>query len=265
MYHAHWGLSRSPFAGGVAPQFYQGESQAESLARLRYVADHRRHAVLVGERGVGKSLVLRQFAEQRRSGGHGVVAIAAAGLSPRELVWQIAAGLSLAPRPDDDLMRLIRRLSDYALAGGAHNGSALLLVDDADQAGADVRTQLLRLLGAGGGGSWLSLVTSTGLRTVGRLGDELLDAADLRIELEPWSEMDTVGYIQHALINAGADRPIFDDDALAALYAQSDGIPRRVNRLADHALLGAAGEGQETVDAAMVEAAHDALNWIVAS
>ncbi|HEX6961857.1 MAG TPA: AAA family ATPase, partial [Lacipirellula sp.] len=228
---------------------------------LRYVADHRRHAVLVGERGVGKSLLLRHFAEQRRRDGREAVSIAAAGLAPRELAWQIAAGLSLAPRPEDDLVRLFRRLSDFAAATATGSAGALVLLGDADQTGPDVRTQLLRLLSLGSGASWITLVMTAGLRSVGRLGDELLEAADLRIDLEPWGETDAVGYVQHALIEAGADRPIFDDEALAALYALSDGIPRRVNRLADHALLGAAGEGQEMVDAAMVEAANDALSW----
>jgi type II secretory pathway predicted ATPase ExeA len=65
------------------------------------------------------------------------------------------------------------------------------------------------------------------------------------------------------LVEAGADRPIFEDEALAALYALTDGIPRRVNRLADHALLGAAADGHDMVDAAMVESAHDAVSWTI--
>jgi type II secretory pathway predicted ATPase ExeA len=263
MYHAHWGLSRSPFAGGVSPLFYLGESQAEALARLRYAAEHRRHAVLLGERGTGKSLVVRRFAEERRRTGGETVIVGLAGLSPRELLWQIAAGLSLAPRPEDDAVRLYRRLADAA-AVRADGPGALLLLDDAEQAGADVRTQLLRLLSLAGGRLWLTLVVTAGLRTAARLGEELLDAADLRIDLEPWSETDTIGYVQHALVEAGADRPIFEDEALAALYALTDGIPRRVNRLADHALLGAAADGHDMVDAAMVEAAHDAVSWTIA-
>ena len=51
MYHAHWGLQRSPFAGGEAPQFFAGESQTEALARLRFVAEQRRHALLTAGRG----------------------------------------------------------------------------------------------------------------------------------------------------------------------------------------------------------------------
>jgi type II secretory pathway predicted ATPase ExeA len=261
MYHVHWGLTRSPFAGGGTPLFYEGESQAEALARLRYVADNRRHALLLGERGAGKTLVMRHFVEQRRREGREGVAIGLAGISSRELLWQVAAGLSLGPRPEDDAVRLFRQLGDYAAAAVARKSAALLLVDDVDQAGADVRITLLRLLHLGGETPWMTLVLVANTNRFERLGEELLDALDLRIELEPWSEADMIGYVQHALVEAGGDRPVFEDEALAAMHALTDGIPRRVNRLADHALLGAAAESHEMVDAAMMEAAHDALNW----
>jgi len=263
MYHAHWGLSRSPFAGGATLLFYQGEAQLEALARLRYAAQQQRHALLLGERGVGKSLLVRRFADERRREARQVVSISLPGLSPRELLWQIAAGLSLAPRPEEDLVRLYRRLSDHAAS--RQNEAAMLLLDDADQIGPDVRTQLLRLLSLGGGPPWLTLVLTATTTAVGRIGEDLLEPIDLRIDLEPWSESETTGYIQHALIAAGGDRPVFDDEALSALYLLTDGIPRRVNRLADHALLGAAAEGLEMVDAGMIEAAQDALRWTVAA
>jgi general secretion pathway protein A len=262
MYHTHWGLTRSPFAGGEAPLFYRGESQAEAMARLRYVVGQRRHAVLSGERGVGKSLLLAQFAAEHRPMEPAIAVINLAGLSPRELLWHIAAGLSLAPRPDDDAVRLFRRLEDFAASASWRTSPAVLLLDDADQAGPDVRLQLVRLLSLGEASCrWLTLVLSTTPRGTQRLGEELLDAIDLRIELEPWAEGDMIGYLQHALVEAGGDRPIFDDEALSAMHGLTGGIARKVNRLADHALLGAAAEGKEMVDAAMIESAHDALSW----
>jgi type II secretory pathway predicted ATPase ExeA len=261
MYHAHWGLARSPFAGGATPPLYLGESQTEALARLRYVAEHRRHALLVGERGVGKTLLARDFAPGRCREGAEVLHIGLAGLSARELLWQVAAGLAIAPRPDDDAIKLFRRLADHVASSRCRTAGATLLLDDADQAGPDVRTQLLRLRSLGGSPPGLALVMIASPRGVPRLGEELLDAADLRIDLEPWHEADTIGYVQHALVDAGADRPIFEDEALSALFALTDGVPRRVNRLADHALLGAAADEREMVDAAMIEAAHDALSW----
>lgn len=263
MYHAHWGLSHSPFAGGEAPQFFAGEGQTEALARLRFVAEQRRHALLTAGRGVGKTTLLRQFAESRRYEGRQTALMSLAGLSPREFLWQAAAQFSLGPKSSDDAIQLFRRLTDHGAAiGWGAGGATALLLDDADQAGADVRQQLLRLVSlAGGATPWLTIVLAATPSGARRMGDELLDALDLRIELEPWTEPEMVGYIQHALLEAGAEQPIFDEEALGAMHALSDGVPRKINRLADHALLGAAAEGQDSIDAAMIEAAHDALNW----
>ena len=142
----------------------------------------------------------------------------------------------------------------------------VLLADDADQAGADVVAQLMRLARlAPNDQPWLVTTLAATRQRAGRLGENLLEAIDLRIDLEPWDDDDAAGYIQFALLEAGCERPAFDDEALSVLHALSSGNPRRVNRLADYSLLGAAAAGLETVDAATVEAAHDALGWSAAA
>jgi general secretion pathway protein A len=266
MYLEHWGLERSPFAPSAAqPFYYEGESQAEAAARLRFVARQgRRLALLAGMRGTGKSLTLARFAQECRREGRGVVAVGLAGLTVRELLWHITAQLALGPRPGEDAVALFRRFAGCVEtpAAASANSGTLLLLDDADQAGPDVRSQIVRLLNIGGGRSCLTLILAAGTDGITRLGGELLDATDLCIDLEPWSDEDAIGYIQHALLEAGCDRPAFDDEALAVLATLSGGVPRHVNRLADHALLAAAAAGLEAVDAGTIEATHDALSWL---
>jgi general secretion pathway protein A len=267
MYLAHWGLQRSPFAdGGGAPLFYEGDSQTEALARLRFVVRHgRRLALVVGARGAGKSLVVRRFGDQCRHEGRRAAAVNLAGLSVRELLWQLAAQFAIGPQPTDDIVALFRRIAGFAESLRWQPDVAVMLLDDGDLAGPDVRAQLVRLWQLGGDQPRLSLVLTSSLSELGRLGDELLDATDLRIDVEPWSESETIGYVQHALLEAGCDRPAFDDEALAVLATLSGGVPRQVNRLADHALLATAAEGLDAVTAATVEAAHAALNWLATS
>jgi type II secretory pathway predicted ATPase ExeA len=256
MYLAHWGLERSPFAAGAAaPSFYEGESQAEALARLR------RLAIIVGAPGVGKSLLARRFAHECRREGRSAALVGLTGLSGRELLWQIAAQLALGPRPTDDAASLLGRIAAEVDSLRWQGASAAILLDDAEQAGPDLQLLLARLLALGGDDPRLTLVLTTTPADVWRLGRELLDAADMRIDLEPWTDVETVGYVQHALVEAGCDRPAFDDEALAVLSTLTGGVPRAVTRLADHALLAAAAEGRETVDAAIIEAAHDAVRW----
>jgi general secretion pathway protein A len=85
----------------------------------------------------------------------------------------------------------------------------------------------------------------------------LRDLVDLRIDVEPWEEEDTVGYVQTALLEAGSTDPIFEREALAALHALCNGNPRQVARLANFTLLAAAAEGLKSVDASVVEGAAE--------
>jgi type II secretory pathway predicted ATPase ExeA len=261
MYYAHWGLSHSPFASAT-PLFYRGESQAEALARLRYAAEESRYALLVGERGVGKSALLAEFAAERRQAVSHAALVSLAGRSPRELLWELAAGLSLGPRPEDDAVRLFRRLEDFAAAAVWQRAPALVLLDDANLVGPDSRWQLARLFSLGGhAGRWATFILAGDQRLPQLLGEDVLGWFELRVDLEPWSEADMVGYIQHALVAAGREEPAFDEEALGVMYTLTGGAPRQVNRLADHALLGAAAEECALVGAAMIEAAHEALGW----
>jgi type II secretory pathway predicted ATPase ExeA len=122
--------------------------------------------------------------------------------------------------------------------------------------------QLMRLVSLSRfSGRWATFVIAGNERLTEQLGEALLDSIDLRVDLEPWTEADMVGYIQHALVAAGREEPAFDDEALSVMHTLTGGNPRQVNRLADHALLGAAAEDCEMVGAAIVEAAHEALGW----
>jgi type II secretory pathway predicted ATPase ExeA len=262
MYQAHWGLRRSPFAGRQTPLFYEGESQTEAMARLRFSVAERRNALLLGACGAGKSLALMQFAATCRRSGRDVAAVNLAGISPRELLWRLAGQLSLSPGPDEDAVRLFRRVADYAAGAPWRGATAVLLLDDADQAGPDVQSALTRLLACGDGRAiWSTIVMAAAPEQAMRLSASLVDAIDLRIDLGPWTEAETVGYVQHALLEAGCERPVFEDEAVAVLYVLSEGVPRQVNRLADRALLAAAAEGIDMIDAGVVEAAHDAMAW----
>src|SRR5690349_5204035 len=100
----YWGLERWPFAGAVsARQFYPTVGHNEALARIEYLVQSRRRlGVLLGESGVGKSLVLRVAAQQLARKGTAAVVVDALGATTREILWQIACGLKTSPREGAD-------------------------------------------------------------------------------------------------------------------------------------------------------------------
>lgn len=262
MYLTHWGLERPPFPSGLDLQlFYEGASQREAFARLRFLLAHRRRlGVVLGEKGMGRSLLLRAFAEQCRGAGHAVGQLNSLGLSSREFFWQLGNELHAAVRVEDNMLRLFRQLSDLLQNNALHGKQTVLVLDDLDQAGPDLLNQVQRLLRTEAAyNGWLTVVASVPSQQLSRLGKGALELVDLRIELEPWDELDTIGYLQMALVEAGAQQPLFDDQAMAAIQRASGGVPRVVNRIAEFALLEGASRSLTIVDESTVQLASEAV------
>ncbi len=260
----HWQLTESPYRTVLdTRRFYPGASHDEALARLEYMADARRRlGVLLGETGVGKSLVLRVAAERLARKGHAVAIVDAVAAGTRDLLWQIAAALGAAPRDTADMVHLWRLIADRIAENRLQQTGTVLLVDDAGQAGPDVMTQLVRLarLDATPATRWTILLAAE-QQQAARWNESLRDLVDLRIDLEPWTQADTIGYVQTTLVEAGRFDPVFDDESLAAIFELTHGLPRRVIRLADMALVAGAAAHVERIDAGMVHAASGEMSW----
>ena len=95
-------------------------------------------------------------------------------------------------------------------------------------------------------------------RLLVRLGsDDLasLDALNRRLWAWVESEYHHTSYLSHLLRLAGTEMPLFDEAAVEAVFQATNGLPRRVNRLAHHALNAAAAAKAKTVEAEHVETA----------
>lgn len=265
MYLQHWGLENSPFRTNVDPDgTYPSAAHQEAAARIAYlVAEGRRAGVLLGDCGLGKSTLLRSVAATLTREGASVTSVDAMALSSRELLYQLASGLSASPDLTDDSPRLWRVIED-ALAHHRWQGrDAVLLVDEADQAGPDLMRHLVRLAGleANADAHWTIILATDALR-LSQLDASLLQLIDLRIDLFAWTQEDTTGYLQHALVDAGRMTPVFTPKALETLHDLSEGTPRHVIRLADFALLAGAGAEVELIDEELVEHAFREIGWV---
>jgi type II secretory pathway predicted ATPase ExeA len=260
----YWGLERWPFRGSVGEnQFYPTAGHDEALARIEYLVEsQRRLGVLVGEAGIGKSLILRVAAKRLIRTGAAAVVVDALGASVREILWNLASGLKTAPREDVDVTWLWRQIADRVAENRLQQMATVLLVDDAGQAGPDLVTQFARLvrLDTSPAARW-TIVLAAETAQAARWNDSLRSAVDLRIEVAPWSATDTIGYVQTSLVDAGRFEPVFDDGGLRKLHDLACGIPQDVARLADYALLAATSMHITSIDAVAVEAAYEEIAW----
>lgn len=265
MYQSYWGLHKNPFGNRLDPKsFCPSPIHEEALARLHFLVEERRRlGILLGEPGTGKSLLLEVFAGRMRDAGRPVAKLDLVGIDPTEFLAQLAAGLGVNSRCGLATPALWRIVSDRLAAYRYQNLETVILLDDADQAGPDVLSQLARLVKCESSPhSQLTIVLAGQPEHARNLGMGVLDLIELRIDLEAWEPADTTAYLQKSLAKAGCGESLFDEPAMARLHDLAQGIPRRVAQLANLALLAGVGRGLHSIDAETVESACQELGAI---
>lgn len=75
----------------------------------------------------------------------------------------------------------------------------------------------------------------------------------VRCHLHRFDLEDTIRYVRHRLKVAGCKRKIFDEEALYLIYKLSNGVPRRINNVADMSLLEGFARGVGEIDGSLFE------------
>jgi general secretion pathway protein A len=267
MYQSHWGLRETPFRSGLDPRlFYGSPTHEEALFRLHFlVQERRRVGLLMGVSGSGKSLLLDVFANQLRERGLPVAKVNLLALEPAEMLCLLGAGLELNLDPAQPVARLWRSVTDRLIEYRYQQLETIVLLDDADRAAAPTLDLVTRLAQHDlSPATRLTIVLAGQRERISRIGDRLLELAELRIDVDPWEQPDTEAFLSSSLAQAGRQSSVFADPAVARLHELSRGIPRRVSRLADLALIAAAGEDLPQIDAEVVESVYHELSMIEA-
>jgi len=262
MYKDHWGLRDTPFSSDLDPQaFFESQVHEEALARLYYLVEQRRRlGLLLGAHGSGKSLLLEVLCDQLRRAGRPVARLRLVGVSAAEFPWLLARELGVDLRPDEGPTSLWRSIADRIAANRHQQWGTMVLLDDVDEAEAELRTAIVRLTQLEPGrDAGLTIILSARLDRASRLGPRLLELSELRIDLDSWEEEDTAAFLSTALKRAGREGPAFGAAAIARLHQLSGGVPRRVRQLADWALMAGAGQQQQQIDALTVETVFEEL------
>jgi general secretion pathway protein A len=268
MYESHWELTEPPFSSTLESRhFYASPMHEEALARLQFlVTGPRQLGVLLGDWGSGKSLLLEVFAEELHRRGSRVAKFSALGMDAGEFLWQTAAQWGLNPDATWSQRQLWTAIADKLAEFRYERLRAVLLVDDADEAAADVLVQLARLA------QWeatcdarMTITLAARTERLTKIGRRLLELTDLRIEIGAWSLADTQRYIEQALAKAGRLLPAFEQSAYERLHQLSHGMPRRVQQLAELSLVAGAGSKLSLIDAQTVDTVFQELAVPVSS
>lgn len=262
MYYAHFGLSEPPFK--ITPNtafFFSGGNRGPILEALIYAISHGEGIVKVtGEVGSGKTMLCSML-EGRLPEHIETVYLANPSVSPDEILHAIAFELQIGLDPAAGRLQVMHALHDYLLARHAEGRRVVVFVEES-QSMPIATLEEIRLL------SNLETKTDKLLQIV-LFGQPELDAnlklpqiRQLRerithsFRLDPLNEAEVHEYLMFRLRAAGYRGPdLFSKQVVKYVARASAGLTRRLNVIADKALLAAFAENTHTIKLKHVEAA----------
>ena len=261
MYLEHFGLREAPFR--IAPHtefFFSGANRGATLEALIYAITHDEGIVKVsGDVGSGTTMLCRMLLE-RLPANVDTVYLANPSLSRDEILQTIAEELHM-PLPDSRPPLLLRALQQRLIEIHASGRQVVVLVDEAHAMPAETLEEIRLLSNLETSRHKLMHVVLFGQREL----DEHLRQPTMRplkerithnFALEPLRSGDIANYLTFRLRAAGYHGPdLFTAGAVQRISRASEGLTRRINILADKALLSAFSENRHLIDERQARAA----------
>lgn len=262
MYYPHFGLKEPPFK--ITPNtdfFFSGGNRGAILDALVYAITNGEGIIkVVGEVGSGKTMLCRMLQtilpEKIES-----IYLANPSVAPEDVLHAIAFELQLKLPKNADRLKVMQELQAYLLARYAEGRQVVIFVEEAQ--GMPLATlEEIRLLSnlETKQDKLLQIVLFGQPELDDNLNQEhirqLRERITHRFNLGPLQTKDVGDYLIFRLRAAGYHGPhLFTESAIKKLSRASEGLVRRVNILADKALLSAFADNVYQVTPKHVDAA----------
>lgn len=270
MYLEFFNLKERPFKLNSDYRFLYnsaGHSAALSTFKKLLRSDTETLSVLTGEIGAGKTTLSQAFIANLGP-GFIVAKIHQTQLSQVEFLQMLLLefGINLFVNSKSEL---IEKLNEFLLEQQHSQKKVILIVDESQNLKADVLKLIHEI-------SKLQTITNSPLIKIILMGQPefastlelpelgaLKRAIKSRYHLEAMLKEEIKDYINHRLEIAGSDNTVeFTSDVIPLIYLYTGGRARLINVLFDHALLAAYVENRKSINAGIIEAAVEELQWV---
>ncbi|MFM7207517.1 MAG: ExeA family protein [Planctomycetaceae bacterium] len=235
--------SSRPFMAAPRTQFYHPATQIDAALKSveRCIRRGEGMALVVGPPGTGKSLLLAMVAEHIRD-DFDVALLSGASICTRRALWQSimeAIGEPFRGIDESDLrMAIVERIRALAAAGSG----LVILVDEAATLPTRLIEELRLLTNVPTPLPAVHIVLAGGLRLEELLAAPRMECLAQRVAvrgyLEPLDHAETTAYLRSQTRSAGLEwERLFAPGSDDAVFRATDGVPRLINQLCDHALV----------------------------
>ena len=260
MYKEFFGLRANPFNVNPDPRYlFLTRHTEEALACLTYGIQARKGFVLLtGEVGTGKTTLINKLLEWLRLQQVATAFIFNSKMNVPQFLDYMMTDFGI-PLETDSKSQILMRLYNWLLDRYRAGETAVLIVDEAQNLSDEVLEEIRMMTNLETFTEKLLQIVLVGQPELEqRLKQpqlrQLRQRLTLRAKTHPLSLEETKAYVHQRLRIAGSNgHMIFEPEALSAIHRYSNGIPRVVNLLCEHCLVGAFVDQQKTVSVAAVE------------
>ena len=244
MYEEYFSLSGQPFKLNPDPRFFFGSrSHNKAMAYLHYgLRQAEGFIVITGEIGAGKSMLISHLLDQLDRSRIAAAHLLTPNLRPEDLLSHILSAFRVEAAGDGKTAPL-EAFEDFLFDQLNHGRRVLLIVDEAQNLPRETLEELRILSNMDYDGTPLFQVFLVGQpdfrpKLAGPNMEQLRQRIIASYHLEPLSNDETKEYIEHRLAVVGwKDDPVFTENAFVSIYEETDGVPRKVNKLCNRILL----------------------------
>jgi general secretion pathway protein A len=263
MYLEYYKLDAKPFQITSDPKFlWLGEKHKEALAVLRYgILDNRGFLLLTGEVGTGKTILINRLITMLDVDTV-VATLPDPDLASMDFYKLLADGFKMKGDFGSKANFLIC-LRDFLHQSHADKKQVLLIIDESQRLNHQLMEDIRVLSNIELHDRKLINIFFVGQPEFNNIlmmpqNRALAQRITVRYHIDPLDQAETNEYIQHRLKLAGSKRQLFKKKALEEIFLFSNGIPRLINIICDHALLtGFSRELKEIDDAVIRECARE--------
>jgi general secretion pathway protein A len=250
---SYFGFAKMPFTKYMwASKMFAASSQKEFLQGLNLWLETRGIALLCGPSGVGKSITLRRFKSDIDERRYDIFYLFNMRVTPLGFLRSMARlmGAPVFYRQADLFDALNAHLGQHEERSGKH---PVIVFDDCDGL-CDELLELLRRLAnfAMDSEDRFSFILSGSQRLAATIREPQNESLRQRIayahNLVGFTLDDAGNYIHFHLKRAEAPAELFADNAVNAIFHRAEGLPRRINQIAIHALIRAAILRKDKID-----------------
>ena len=259
MYKSFFGLRALPFRSSPDPRFLCMMPQIrEALACLQYgITDRKGFMVMTGEVGTGKTTLLKSVL----SGFAGDRVLTAFVFNPRldvlDFLEFVLTDFGIPPK-ERTKSGMLLQLNRWLIERFRERELCVIVIDEAQNLSLDLLEEIRLLTNLETSSEKLLQIVLSGQP---ELEDMLCKPSlrQLRQRISLWCRTypltcdETQAYIAERLRIAGASRPVLSPEAIQIVHRYSNGIPRVINLICEHAMINAYVEQVKPVPARIVE------------